>query len=440
MASWSGAIPQRIAVIGGGPAGSFFALYALAYARQARRDLAVTIYEGKDFRRCGLPGCNMCAGIIPAAVLHRFRDLGLSLPPALVLSRISSYSLHTSAGSLSASQPDPQAEIVSVYRGAGPRYGHPPGQISFDEFLLEEAVARGASLRRAYVEAVRFPQPAEVVSGGESKRYDLVVLATGVNGHPLALGGVAYRPPPTRAMCQSEVHLGRDEVQRRLGAAVHIFLPPDEIATYGILIPKGPFVTVSLLHPRQRMQSLRQFLALDEVRAVLGPEVRRVCGCLPRIAVGPAHGMAADGFVAIGDASVTRLYKNGIGSALATAERAARTAVFQGCRGEDFAARYLPLCRTIDRDNRIGRLLFLEVPMLKHFGVMPMAHCHLATDAGRHGAVSQLHARILWGMFTGAYSYRQLAGMVTDPALLLQLALALGRSLAEQGQRRPSPR
>ncbi|MBI3979101.1 MAG: hypothetical protein HY331_13030, partial [Chloroflexi bacterium] len=87
-----GAGPLRIAVIGGGPAGSFFALYALLFARGAGREVSVTIYEGKDFRCFGQPGCNMCAGIIPVSVLSRFDELGLKIPPELVLSRINTYS------------------------------------------------------------------------------------------------------------------------------------------------------------------------------------------------------------------------------------------------------------------------------------------------------------------------------------------------------------
>ncbi|MBI2939511.1 MAG: hypothetical protein HYY04_03665, partial [Chloroflexi bacterium] len=209
---------------------------------------------------------------------------------------------------------------------------------------------------------------------------------------------------------------------------------PDEVATYGILIPKGPFVAVSLLHARNQMRSLHQFLALDEVTAVLGTRLRPVCGCLPKISVGLARSFVDDGLVAIGDASATRLYKNGIGSALATAERAAWTAVHRGCSRSDFAASYVPLCHTIDADNWIGRLLFLEVPVLKRVGVMPRAHHRLATGNGRQREVSELHTRILWGMFTGAYSYRDLLRMATSPNLVIQLALALGRSIPERAR------
>jgi len=230
-------------------------------------------------------------------------------------------------------------------------------------------------------------------------------------------------------MCQTELYLGEQEVQRRLGSSVHIFLPPDEIATYGILIPKGSFISASLLNARSQMRSMDQFLGLDEVKSVLGTQVRWSCGCLPKISVGLARDFVDDGFVAVGDAGATRLYKNGIGSALVTAERAARTAICRGCTKDDFAVSYLPLCRAIDQDNRIGRLLFLQVPLLKRFGPIPVAHDRIVSGANRHRAASELHTRILWGMFTGAYSYRQLFRMGMSPALLAQLALALGRAI-----------
>lgn len=427
----------RIAVIGGGPAGSLFALYALEYAARAGRKISVTIYEPKDFWRPGRPGCNMCAGIVPPAVVERFSELGIHIPPELIVGRIGCYSLHTSAGPLNAVNPDPRSQTVAVYRGAGPRPGHPDGTIGFDGLLIEEAISRGARLRRRIVQAVRRGQPVEVVSEGEGEYYDLAVLATGLNAGSPVLDGFRYQPPPTRAMCQTELFLGRAEVEARLGTTVHVFLTPDEIATYGILIPKGPYVTASLLDARNQMTSMSQFLALPEVRETIGTSARRLCGCLPRISVGLASHLSDDGFVAVGDSGATRLYKNGIGSALATAERAAWTVVNRGFTAADFARHYDPLCRAIDLDNRFGRMLFLEVPLLKHLRPMSTALALIAGDA-RHRAESDLQASILWGMFTGAHCYRDLFRMAMSPRLLAQVLLALGhstiRGLARSGR------
>jgi len=194
---------------------------------------------------------------------------------------------------------------------------------------------------------------------------------------------------------------------------------------------------VSLLGPRNQMASMNRFLELPEVRGIVGERVRRLCGCLPRVSVGLAKHMCDDGFVAIGDAGATRLYKNGIGSALSSAERAAWTAVSQGCTRADFERHYVPLCRTIDRDNLLGRLLFLEVPLLKRLSLVARAHYRLAAD-GSHRAESDLQARILWGMFTGAYPYRDLLRMAATPRLAAQMLIALAGSLREGvGRRAP---
>ena len=58
-----------IVVVGGGPAGSFFAIQALRKARELGRTISLTIFERKTevcFYRplafCSWEGCNYCAG------------------------------------------------------------------------------------------------------------------------------------------------------------------------------------------------------------------------------------------------------------------------------------------------------------------------------------------------------------------------------------------
>ncbi|MBI3976869.1 MAG: hypothetical protein HY331_01670 [Chloroflexi bacterium] len=75
--------------------------------------------------------------------------------------------------------------------------------------------------------------------------------------------------------------------------------------------------------------------------------------------------------------------------------------------------------------------------MLKRFGVVPMAHYRLASTARGH-RVGDLHGRVLWGMFTGASSYRDLLRMALNPHLVARLALALGRATFERSVQ-PTP-
>jgi len=53
-----------VAVVGGGPAGCFFALYLDHYAQEYAFKPEITIYESRDFGRSGLRGCKGCAGIL----------------------------------------------------------------------------------------------------------------------------------------------------------------------------------------------------------------------------------------------------------------------------------------------------------------------------------------------------------------------------------------
>jgi len=138
---------HHIAVIGGGPAGSFFALFALHYAHQAGLDLHVTVFEPRDFARPGPWGCNMCAGLIPVRMLQQLAEIGVTVPPRVIRNRINHYTLHTAAGQIYLPQPDPNGEVVSVYRGNGPRCAPLwSDDISFDGFLLDMAQSRGVKI------------------------------------------------------------------------------------------------------------------------------------------------------------------------------------------------------------------------------------------------------------------------------------------------------
>jgi len=313
---------SKVAVIGGGPAGSFFALFALHYARQVPLDLEITIFEARDFSRPGPPGCNMCAGVIPAFVLREIEALDLKLPAPIIQGSIDAYVLHTVAGTLKAAMPAPEAQVISVFRGNGPRHLRAP-PISFDGFLLDEARRRRARVVLEQVEEVGLQPHTWIRTQAGCERFDLVVLAAGVNGGSLPLRGITYAPPLMETMAQAELFLGEEEVQSRLGSSIHVFLPPSPRLAFGTLIPKGAFVNVSLLGRGLDWRSVREFLALDEVRSVLPEGFRRVCACRPRIAVSCAKAFFGEGFVAVGDAAVTRLYKNGIGTALMTARQAA---------------------------------------------------------------------------------------------------------------------
>lgn len=417
---------SRIAVIGGGPAGSAFALSALHFARQAGLDLQVTLFEPRDFSRPGPWGCNMCAGLVPVRALQQLAEIGVTVPSHVIREHISHYTLHTIAGQICLPQPDPDGDVVSVYRGNGPRCGTSwPECISFDSFLLDTARSRGAEIVRDRATTVTLDPRPFVETKRNRFPAELVVLAAGVNRRSIHFTDLPYQPPPRRKMAQTELCLGTDAVRSTLGNSVHILLPKDDSLEFGTLVPKGPCVNVSLLGEDLPSGSIARFLALPEVAALLPPDLPRACGCRPRIAMGPAQPLYSDRFAAVGDAGITRLYKNGIGTALRTARRAAYTAVHHGVSAADFHANYGPLCREIAWDNRAGRFLFAFTRVFQHHLWLTRPHLRAIAAEQTLPPAERLHSRFLWGMFTGTYPYSRLLAMACRPSVHLRLLRCL---------------
>jgi flavin-dependent dehydrogenase len=126
----------KIAVIGGGPSGSFFSIFALKMAKMIDKKINITIFEQKDFTKDGPAGCNRCGGVISEHLVQTLAVEGINLPPEVVQRGISSYVLHTQKGDVSIESPAHEKRIATVYRGGGPRGTEEKELKSFDDFLL----------------------------------------------------------------------------------------------------------------------------------------------------------------------------------------------------------------------------------------------------------------------------------------------------------------
>ena len=91
---------SRVAVIGGGPAGSFFSYFLLTMAKQAGLDIGVDVYEPRDFSQPGQSGCNKCGGIIYGSLVQSLAADGITLPSSVVQQGIAGYTFHTDEGSV----------------------------------------------------------------------------------------------------------------------------------------------------------------------------------------------------------------------------------------------------------------------------------------------------------------------------------------------------
>jgi flavin-dependent dehydrogenase len=392
---------SRVSIVGGGPAGSFAALHLLRLAESRRLTLEVLIFEPRDFRKLGPSGCNRCAGILSSRLLASLAALGLTLPPEVIQGYIRAYAVHLDGEVYPIEAPRSDSEIISVYRGGGPRMGFTGQVASFDSFLLEQARAAGARHVAERVHRVSWDQVPVVHTGSQAIPADLVVLATGVNARPPLDPRFGYTLPRTDVMAQDEILRPSD-------------WPNDVVRTYfrqprglmfGALIPKGEYLNISLLGTGLTADAVPDFLEAQGLNPSIPIPPGSLCGCTPRIAVRPAQRFFGNHWVAVGDAAVTRLYKDGIGSAYTTAQAAMETAIGQGVAEADFRRHYAPACRRIAQDNVFGYWMFrLWSRALNSPRLLNAWKTTLREEAGGISR-SRTQMRILWGMFTGDEAY-----------------------------------
>ena len=416
---------SKIAIIGGGPAGSFFALYHLLYTREKGIRPIITIYQQRNFDELGSKGCKGCAGILSLSLLRNLNELDLTIPKDIIQRKIEHYAVHSPYASISISNPEKCIQIASISRGGGPRISDSNTPISFDGWLLRKAQEQGANVEIQTVSRIYLNHEAHIEVAGKKLEYDLVVLATGVNTDLIPIEGLVYVPPKTRIMAQDELYAGSAQVESTIGNAAHAFLIPHTRLIFGTLVPKGPFINVSVLSSGNNPVSIASFLSQDIVRKVLPDHYERVCGCQPRAVVGAARNYYADRFVAVGDASVSRLYKDGIGSSLLTAREAARTAVYHGVLRQDFERYYKPSCNRIDQDNQWGRLLFSINDNANNSRAFLWAQHRLIGDEQNNMRSPQSFTKAAWGMLTGSYSYKSIAWMTLKPASVAKFSVIL---------------
>lgn len=415
---------DRVAVVGGGPAGSFFAYFLLRTAEAVDLGLSVDIYEPRSFQRCGPGGCNHCGGIVSESLVQILAAEGINLPPEVVQRGIESYVVHMDVGSVRIESPAAERRIAALYRGHGPRTGEAAACESFDSYLQAMAVDRGARVVRRLVSGVDRSNglPRLVEPDGTSTPYELVCVASGVNSNFLGTlvdAGVDPGPPRTTRTYICEFRSSREAIERTLGDSMHVFLLDIPRLEFAALVPKGEFVTMCLLGDDVDQELVQAFLGSKEVRRCFPVQATPcVCGCSPLINVRGARRPFADRIVVIGDGGVTRLYKDGIGAAYRTAKAAATAAVFHGISEEAFRRSYAPTCRAIAADNAIGRALFAFAHVFKHLRFSRRAILRMTrAEQGAPDDPRRLSA-VLWNMFTGSAPYREIFLGALHPAFI----------------------
>ena len=139
--------------------------------------------------------------------------------------------------------------------------------------------------------------------------------------------------------------------------------------------------------------------------------------------------------VFIGDCGVSRLYKDGIGAAYRAAKAAARTAIFQGVSADDFKRHYLPFCRKIEADNRVGRLLFMIIGQINKSQLVRRAVLRMVSEE-QHGkaSVGSGMSMVMWDMLTGGAPYKEVLLRTLQPVFLTRFLWSIILSLFSRNE------
>ena len=429
---------SKIAVIGGGPSGSFFAYLAFRHAKKLGMDISVTIFESRDFSQRGPKGCNMSAAVIAKSLYQKLIKEGIDLPDDVVRQEIKGYYFQTKEYGIELHRPKPgeNSKILAVYRGNGPLYSNHTSNISFDDFLLKHVIKQGAKVINEPVQDINLPPdsetPIKVIYGKrgsfDEMEADLVVGAFGINStivNKMKQLNFGYEPPKTIRTCQMEIPLDNSYIKESFGDNIYVFALGLKPFRFASMVPKRDYVTVSLIGDRDlSKKDLLDFVNHPVVRSKLPPDWRmpdRFCMCIPKITLTHAKKPFTDRFVIVGDASISRIYKNGLESAYITSQLAAQAAFEKGISKEDFNRYYYrPARKLLAMDNLFGALIMrLSDTVTKRAWLVT---ARLSYVENRKGSWIANHLnKMLWNMVTGDAPYRMIFLQAFNP--LFQIIL-----------------
>lgn len=419
-----------IAVIGGGPSGSFFTYYAFEFARRLDLNISIDIYEAKTFTKIGAAGCNHCGGIISESLVQKLSSDGVIIPSEIIQRGVNTYTMHVEKGDAVIQKPSKEHRIASVFRGCGPKGCLDTSQRSFDNYLLDLCREKGARVILEKVNELERCDDGIIVKSKKSanKKYDLVVGAVGLSKKALSMFqsiSKQYVPPQVTRTYITEFNLGQPIVDKHFGGSMHVFLLNQPNITFGALIPKDDYVTLVLLGKEIDKETVEAFVASDQVKNCFPKDVQlkevSPCKCYPFINVKGAKTPYDNNVVLIGDSASSKLYKNGIGAAYITGRAAAKAAIFEGISKTSFEKIYAPVCKGLDRDNQIGKFIFLATRIIQKSSLLKKAVLYSIYREQKLPDTKKLMSSALWDTFTGSASYRNILKRFFHPSLIFNL-------------------
>jgi len=438
---------SAIVIIGGGPAGSFFAIQAARKARMLGKTMDLIVLEKKmdlcfyspsflsDFGK----GCNYCAGGISPKLVDILKNAGLNMPGEIVTGKTELLTVHGDWKSIELPIPTGR-NMYSVFRGSRPKH-RIQGQMNFDSFLLDKAREEGARVINGTVRDITYtPGVKPVVHYGanltgigkiDSVEADFVVVAAGVNQIPgmilesndlykaLKKNIPGFQPPKVRKALICEMQT-EEKLLRHMRGEVHFaqYGSKDLEIEMSSLIPKGKWITVVLIGPSiecakssQYKDIINQFFELPHIRRLLprAATFTPVCMCSPNMSIGVSRNAYGNRIALIGDMAVSRLYKDGIFSAYTTATALADTLFNNGIDRSSLKSGYWPIVKTIHRDNTFGKVVFLLNRMtFSHPLISRIFYQAVLTERKTKFESKHRLANILWQIASGDETYRRI--------------------------------
>jgi flavin-dependent dehydrogenase len=448
---------DTLVILGGGPAGAFFAIHFLQRCRELQRKIRVLIIERRIRNEQGkcqdcceeAKGCGYCAGGLSPRLLDALEKLDVHLPPEVIQSRIRSITIQGYWKNIELIVPKDRP-VVSVFRGLRPARRFDQRQ-NFDTFLLSCAQKEGAELMGAEVFEARYADSGKPLigcrAGGVDQwlEADFVVFAGGVNA---GCGGGSKEPALTQVM--QKLVPGYTPPRLRKSLIFELETAPGQpteldgelhFVEYGSpalrlemcsVLPKRGYITVVLVGPAidaspgpaENRRIIKEFLELPHISKLMAAHTpsRLACLCNPRLVVGPAHGLFGERVAAVGDMAVSRLYKDGIRSAYQTAQALAEAIHTWGLDVRSLREAYEPVIHQLDRDNRFAaRVFHLHRIIFSSSVLSRVLYQAVITERKNQPKPRRRLEKMLWNIASGDEEYETVFNTMTEWTTLWQV-------------------
>ena len=436
---------KKYAIVGGGPAGSFFAICLLREARHLKKEIEVVIVEKKTALRIEddnwwIKGCNFGAGGISPRLSAIMEQEGISVPPEIIRGEINRIWIHGMWKNIPIKVPS-QMKMYSVFRGSLPSKIIDK-QRGLDGILLGKAVEEGAILLQGEVMEILcmnsdMPMLTVKSDSGDviSMPASFIAVATGINArtgkdykenpliHSIQEINPGFVPARLRKTIVFEIRVPREILEKNLKNEVYFieYGSKDLRLEHVALVPKGDYLTVSAIGkcidkavlPKETRKIIDKIVRLPQLERIL-PDISNypvACACSPRMTVSVAKNPFAHRLAIIGDAVGSRLYKDGLYSAFRTASQLAHIIMHEGSDKRTLVREYGKTVKWLSMDNRFGKIVFrlirltFSAPFLSR-----ILYQTFATELKIKDKSKRPLGQILWKIASGYANYREILG------------------------------